>query len=95
MHASERLAQAVSETLGDHIRADEDFSASVWGALVFNEWRDRNGVEGILTWRGADATIGEIRGDDQSFYGEGQEGPPCPEIADAMASAGWTWSPPA
>lgn len=93
-HPSDQLAHAVSERLGDHIRSDWDFAARVWGALVYNEWFQSDGTEGILTFRGADETIGEIRGDGVSFYMEGGEGPPPLEMSEALAAAGWFWREP-
>lgn len=93
-HPSDRLAAAVEAALGERIKADANFAANVWGALVYNDWFDAEGIEGILTYRGADSVIQDIRRDGESFYMEGGEGPPPPEIAKAMAAAGWLWRSP-
>lgn len=92
-HPSDRLANAVASAVGDRVRGDASFAADVWGALVYNRWFDADGIEGMLTYRGADATLQDIRGDDQSFYLEGVEGPPPTEMQQAMARLGWTWQP--
>lgn len=83
---------AAEQALGEAVSGSESTAIALWSALANTRWRHSGGEAVVFSYRAAGDLVAALRGEGDylDWYCAGAAGTIAGEIADAMATEGWT-----